>query len=85
VIANIGGLGGLGIVELLVMLAFWTLIILLVVGLVRGRRGMGAPTSNALRVLKERYARGEIDHDEFMERRRVLLGEPGTTTGGPTP
>lgn len=31
-----------------------------------------AQDDHALRVLEERYARGEIDHDEFEERRRVL-------------
>ncbi len=28
--------------------------------------------ANALRILEERYARGEIDRQEFKERRRVL-------------
>lgn len=33
----------------------------------------GAPTSNtALDILKERFARGEIDANEFEERRKVL-------------
>lgn len=30
------------------------------------------PTRTALEILKERYARGEIDKAEFDERRRVL-------------
>jgi putative membrane protein len=30
----------------------------------------------ALRLLEERYARGEITRDEFLERRRVLLEGP---------
>ena len=32
--------------------------------------------SPALRVLEERYARGEIHRQEFLERRAVLLGRP---------
>lgn len=36
-------------------------------GLGRVRRSAGA-----LSILEERYARGEIDHDEFEERRRTL-------------
>ena len=31
-----------------------------------------APTSTPLDILKERYARGEIDKEEYEERRRVL-------------
>lgn len=33
-------------------------------------RGSGEPT--ALEILERRYARGEIDHEEFEERRRRL-------------
>ncbi len=32
------------------------------------------PSGSALRILEERYARGEIDTDEFTERRRTLDG-----------
>jgi putative membrane protein len=58
------------------MIAFWTLIIVLIISLVRGRGGVraGRP-STALHVLEERYARGEIDREEFMERRRTLTGD----------
>ena len=32
-------------------------------------------TDDALRVLERRFAAGEIDREEFDERRRVLLGD----------
>lgn len=74
-----GGFGW-GILGALFMFLFWLVVILVLVGLFRGRgrgyvsvRGGGG----ALRVLEERYARGEIDRDEFVERRRVLTGESG--------
>jgi len=41
------------------------------------RRGHGSPSSRldaALAILEERYARGEIDRDEYEERRRTLQG-----------
>lgn len=35
-------------------------------------RPPSAPTSQARAILEERYARGEIDREEFDERRRTL-------------
>lgn len=61
-------LGGLGIVGGLLGLAFWILLIALIVALVR------APGRSGARVLEERYARGEITREEFLERRAVLGG-----------
>jgi len=63
----------------LMMVAFWGGIIYLIVVVVRGLGGSGATrhdppaaSRSALDTLRDRYARGEIDHDEF-ERRKQLL------------
>ena len=41
-------------------------------------------TPSALRILEERYASGEITRDEFLERRAVLLREPGAVSSTPS-
>jgi len=40
--------------------------------------GRGAPEAEAKKVLAERFARGDISTDEFMERASVLNWTPGT-------
>ncbi len=63
---------------LAMMILFWGAIILLVVLLVRWLSGSGpqqhAPTAHQtpLDILKDRFARGEIDKEEYEERRKVL-------------
>ena len=67
----------------LLMLAFWGLLAVGVVALVRTVRRddqprsaepmrVGAPDANARDVLDERFARGEIDADEYTRRRDLL-------------
>ena len=62
------------------MLLWWVLIILGIVllakWLFRGSQGEGShpPGKRALEILRERYARGEIDKKEFEERKRDLGG-----------
>ena len=66
--------GAGGLVMMLMMLVFWGLVIAgLVVGL-RWLIGQGGRTSRdeALEILRQRYARGEIDKQEFDTRRRDL-------------
>jgi len=75
-----GGLMGIG------MLLFWGLIIVGVVMLVRGwsqtpRSGASeiSPLERtALDILRERYARGEIDKSEFEEKRNDLASSAAT-------
>ena len=59
----------------LMMVGFWTAVVLLVTWLVRsGRPDAGTPgprRSEALAILEERFARGEIDREEFEDRRRA--------------
>jgi putative membrane protein len=62
----------------LMMIVFWGSLIVLMVLLVRwlGGAGDSAPRSrgSALQILQERFARGEIDKEEYEERRRILNG-----------
>lgn len=70
------GLGGIGMG--ISMLLFWGLIIVAIVLLLRGFGGKSGgdtprlPEKTALDILRERYARGEIDKAEFEEKRRDL-------------
>ncbi len=62
----------------LVMIAFIALTVAVVVLVVRWLGGVGpaqgAKPKAALEILEERFARGEIDKDEFEDRRRALQG-----------
>ena len=67
--------GGLGIV----MIIFWVVIIgalvLIVSGVINGIRGSQANDDDLrkpLEILKQRYARGEIDKAEYEDKRRSL-------------
>ena len=79
---NDGGDWGWGgwLVMVLMMLAFWGLIAAVAIALIRGglwRQPPPAPPSaesgdTAARILDERFARGDIDADEYRTRREVL-------------
>lgn len=64
--------GGWWIVGPLVMLAFWGLVAWVVITLVRRPPAAPPGASGPEQVLAERFARGEIDEDEYRRRLRVL-------------
>ena len=69
-----GGWNGFGLLGWLPMLIFWALLILGVVALIRylARLGQTREDKTPLDILKERYARGEINKKEFEEKKRDL-------------
>ena len=69
-----GMMGGMMGPMMLGMLLFWTLVIVGLVLLLRlfwGRRA--GSTSSAIPILQERFARGEMDREEYQERLSTLL------------
>lgn len=70
---------GMGWFGMIVMLAFWILLIIalvfLVKWLIQATSGKKVPpgSNRGLEILKERYARGEIDKAEFETKKRDLL------------
>lgn len=81
------GMGG-WIFAWIMMLVVVALVIVGIVLLVRGLSGRhdrdqagyqppppgSGPANTAIQILEERYARGEIDQEEFLRRRADLLG-----------
>ncbi len=71
-----GGWGwGAWVLMAVVMVVFWGGLIAALLTVLRHRgsdTGFGAPPSNAVRILEERFARGEMDVDEFQQRRAQL-------------
>jgi putative membrane protein len=58
--------------------AFWILVVIVVTKLVQGHNERSDSTASALDLLEERYARGDISREEFLERRAVLRGGTGS-------
>lgn len=57
----------------LTMLLFWAAVIFVIVWAVRSTDGpRRRDGDSASRILDERFARGEIDREEYEERRRIL-------------
>jgi putative membrane protein len=56
------------------MLIFWGIVAWVIVTLVRTNRQPPTTSRAPEDILSERYARGEIEHDEYEQRRAVLRG-----------
>ena len=66
------GMMGGGLFGGITMLVFWVVIILLVVWLMQGFAGKDKKERTALDILKERYAKGEINKEEFETKKKDL-------------
>ena len=83
---NGGGHWGLWILMIVAMVVFWGALAWIIVTLVRQRGtpaasippapgpGSSLPSSDALRILNERLARGDVDEDEYTRRRSLMEG-----------
>ncbi len=63
-----------GPVMMILFVAVIVAVVVLVVRWLGGTGGAGARPKAAQDILEERFARGEIDKDEFEDRRRALQG-----------
>ena len=75
------GMGFMGLLGLVLLVGLVVGLVYLARGLGRGGRvpdkGYGADEDHALALLRERYARGEIDHAEYEQRRAALASDMG--------
>lgn len=72
-----GGMGwGAWLLMALTTVAFWALVVFGIVALFRGTGGAGTrepdPGRGARQILDERFARGEIDAEEYHSRQSLL-------------
>jgi putative membrane protein len=70
---------GMGWLGLVMMGLFWILVIVMIIFLIRWLLTSGGPRGrdsqvedSALEILKKRYARGEINREEFEEKKKDL-------------
>ncbi len=76
-----GGWGpGAWIAMMLVMVVFWGAVVAAIVFAVRGTQHTstapgGSAGNDAARILDERFARGEIDAEEYQQRKALLGGK----------
>jgi putative membrane protein len=66
--------GAWGILMMLMMFLFWLLVVVGLVAAVRWliAKGKNPQADSALAILRERYARGEINKEEFESKKKDL-------------
>ena len=66
---------GFGAFGFLPMILFWILLICVVIAIARhhGKHGHYQDSKTPIDILKERYAKGEIDKKEFEEKKKDLI------------
>ncbi|HEY7223402.1 MAG TPA: SHOCT domain-containing protein [Micromonosporaceae bacterium] len=76
-VGHVAGVGLAGILGALTTLALLVLLVCVVVLVIRGatRGGTPPPGPSAEQILAERFARGEIDAEEYQQRLRTLRGQ----------
>ena len=78
--AHHGGWGPGGWIWITWMILFWGSLLVAAVYFIRHRRPPTAATGTAETFLAERYARGEIDTDEYRRRQAVLREYPDSSS-----
>jgi len=51
---------------------FWVLLIALIVYLLAGKEAVKSEENSAIKILNERYARGEINQEEYLRMKEAL-------------
>ena len=67
--------GAWGFGMMFMMVLFWVLVIIGIVLAIRwlSSQGRERPSDSAVEILRQRYARGEIDKEEFEAKKRDLI------------
>jgi putative membrane protein len=71
---------GSGWLMVILNIVFWVVVIVAIVYFIKwlsassGQGGYEKKGDSALEILRERYAKGEIDKDEFEEKKKALKG-----------
>jgi putative membrane protein len=60
---------------LFIVLLFWVAVIALIIWVIRRVSPAGGSSASALNILRERFARGEIDQQEY-DKRKAALQDP---------